>query len=41
MVNTELLVWKLFECTGEISYYLLYRGMQNNKQLEHDAGMSM
>ncbi|MGN1227905.1 MAG: YqzL family protein [Christensenellales bacterium] len=41
MLNTEVLVWRLFECTGEISYYLLYKGMQNSKQLEQDAGMSI
>lgn len=36
MMNTERLVWKLFETTGEISYYLLYRGMQVYKQLDYN-----
>lgn len=41
MMNTEKLVWKLFETTGEISYYLLYRGMQVSKQMEYNAEEGM
>lgn len=41
MINTENLVWKLFETTGEISYYLLYKGMQDSKQLDFEDEMGM
>lgn len=41
-MNTEALIWKLFECTGDVCYYLLYKGVQESQMFKYDEeGMSL
>ena len=33
-LDVEKIVWNLFKQTGEIKYYLFYKALEHNKQLE-------
>ena len=41
MTSTVDLVWCLFEKTGEVRYYMLYKGLCNTKEKMMEEGMSL
>ena len=41
MTSTVDLVWNLFEKTGEVRYYMLYKGLCNCYQKELNEGISL